>query len=159
MRTTLAPPPSASPKARLSPQSLPSAACRTRTSISAQSLNPAIIDRAVGDAAFALKEGEVSAPVQGRFGTALARVSKIEPETVRSFEEVSPELKQDIATERAKTQTTALYDKIEDERSIGKTLAEAAEGAQARNHARSRSIAPAGIHPASRWPCPTRSVC
>jgi peptidyl-prolyl cis-trans isomerase D len=87
-----------------------------------------IIDRAVGDAAFALKEGEVSAPVQGRFGTALVRVSKIEPEKVRSFEEVAPELKQDIATERAKSQTTALYDKIEDERSIGKTLAEAAEG-------------------------------
>jgi peptidyl-prolyl cis-trans isomerase D len=87
-----------------------------------------IIDRAVGDAAFALKEGEVSAPVQGRFGTALVRVSKIEPETVRSLEEVAPELKQDIATERAKTQVTGLYDKIEDERSIGKTLAEAAEG-------------------------------
>jgi peptidyl-prolyl cis-trans isomerase D len=66
--------------------------------------------------------------VQGRFGTALVRVSKIEPEMVRSLEEVAPELKQDIATERAKTQTTALYDKIEDERSIGKTLAEAAEG-------------------------------
>ena len=86
-----------------------------------------IIDRAVGDAAFALKEGEVSAPVQGRFGTALVRVSKIEPEQVRAFEEVAAELKQDIATERAKAQVTAMYDKIEDERSIGKTLAEAAE--------------------------------
>src|SRR5262249_448036 len=29
---------------------------------------PGIIDRAVADAAFALKEGETSAPVQGRFG-------------------------------------------------------------------------------------------
>jgi peptidyl-prolyl cis-trans isomerase D len=86
-----------------------------------------IIDRAVGDAAFALKEGEVSAPVQGRFGTALVRVSKIEPEQVRAFEQVAAELKQDIATERAKAQMTAMYDKIEDERSIGKTLAEAAE--------------------------------
>jgi peptidyl-prolyl cis-trans isomerase D len=86
-----------------------------------------IIDRAIGDAAFALKAGEVSAPVQGRFGTALVRVVKIEPEQVRSFEEVAPELKQDLATERAKADMTSLYDKIEDERSIGKTLAEAAE--------------------------------
>lgn len=86
-----------------------------------------IIDRAIGDAAFALKAGEVSAPVQGRFGTALVRVVKIEPEQVRSFEEVVPELKQDLATERAKADMTSLYDKIEDERSIGKTLAEAAE--------------------------------
>jgi len=86
-----------------------------------------IIDRAVGDAAFALKEGEVSAPVQGRFGTALVRVVKIEPERVRSFEEVAGELKQDVAAERAKAEITSLYDKIEDERSVGKTLAEAAE--------------------------------
>src|SRR5215204_6414236 len=86
-----------------------------------------IIDRAVGDAASALKEGEVSAPVQGRFGTALVRVVKIEPERVRSFEEVAGELKQDVAAERAKAEITSLYDKIEDERSVGKTLAEAAE--------------------------------
>ncbi len=32
----------------------------------------AMLDRVVADAAFALKEGEVSAPVQGRFGTVLA---------------------------------------------------------------------------------------
>jgi peptidyl-prolyl cis-trans isomerase D len=86
-----------------------------------------IIDRAVGDAAFALKESEVSAPVQGRFGVALVRIAKIEPERVRSLEEVAPELKQDLATERAKSELTSFYDKIEDERSIGTTLAEAAE--------------------------------
>src|SRR6266545_3067905 len=45
----------------------------------------AVIDRAVADAAFALKEGEVGAPVQGRFGIALVQVLKIEPEQVRSF--------------------------------------------------------------------------
>jgi peptidyl-prolyl cis-trans isomerase D len=87
----------------------------------------AMIDRAVADAAFALKEGEVSAPIAGRFGTVLVQVAKIEPEQVRSFEEVAPELKQEQATARAKSETLDVYNKIEDARAEGKTLAEAAE--------------------------------
>jgi peptidyl-prolyl cis-trans isomerase D len=87
----------------------------------------AMIDRAVADSAFALKEGEVSAPVQGRFGTVLVQVVKIEPEQVRSFEEVAPELKQELATARVKSETLDIYNKIEDARAEGKTLAEAAE--------------------------------
>jgi peptidyl-prolyl cis-trans isomerase D len=86
-----------------------------------------MIDRAVAEAAFALKQGEVSAPVQGRFGPALVRVLKIEPEQVRSFQEVAGELKQELATARAKAEVLSVYDKIEDARAEGKTLAEAAE--------------------------------
>ncbi len=87
----------------------------------------AIIDRAVADAAFALKEGEISAPVQGRFGTALVQVLKIEPELVRPLEDVSAELKRELALERAKADILKLYDKIEDARIDGKTLTELAE--------------------------------
>jgi peptidyl-prolyl cis-trans isomerase D len=86
----------------------------------------AIIDRAVGDAAFALAEGEVSAPVKGRFGFVLVRVLKIEPEQVRSLEEVAGELKQELALARAKSEIHGMYDRIEDLRGEGKTLAEAA---------------------------------
>jgi peptidyl-prolyl cis-trans isomerase D len=86
----------------------------------------ALIDRAVADAAFGLKEGEVSAPVQGRFGTVLVQVLKIEPEQVRSLEQVAPELKQELATARAKNEIFDVYNKIEDARAEGKTLAEAA---------------------------------
>lgn len=85
-----------------------------------------MIDRAVADAAFALKEGETSAPVKGRFGVALVHVAKIEPEKIRSLEEVTPEIKKAIGTERAKSQILSIYDKIEDVRSEGHTLAEAA---------------------------------
>ena len=87
----------------------------------------AIIDRALADAAFALKEGETSAPVQGRFGVALIHVVKIEPEQIRPLAEVAPEIKKSIGTERAKSQILSVYDKIEDVRSEGHTLAEAAE--------------------------------
>src|SRR5262245_41263429 len=86
-----------------------------------------IVDRAVADAAFALKEGETSQPVDGRFGTAIVRVSKIEPERVRSYEEAAPDLKREIATERARTEIQNRHDKIEDERAGGAQLAEIAQ--------------------------------
>jgi peptidyl-prolyl cis-trans isomerase D len=86
----------------------------------------AMIDRAVADAAFALKEGEVSAPVQGRFGTVLVQALKVEPEQVRSLEQMAPELKQELATARAKNEIFDVYNKIEDARAEGKTLAEVA---------------------------------
>jgi peptidyl-prolyl cis-trans isomerase D len=85
-----------------------------------------IIDRTVADAAFALKEGDTSAPVQGRFGVALIHVVKIEPEQIRPLAEVAPQIKKAIATERAKKDILSVYDKIEDVRSEGHTLAEAA---------------------------------
>jgi peptidyl-prolyl cis-trans isomerase D len=86
-----------------------------------------MVDRAVADAAFGLKQGEVSQPVQGRFGTAIVQVTQIEPEKVRTFEEVAPELKGEIATERAKEEIQTKYNKIEDERAGGAQLQEAAQ--------------------------------
>jgi peptidyl-prolyl cis-trans isomerase D len=86
-----------------------------------------IVDRAVADAAFSLKEGEVSRPVDGRFGTALVHVTKIEPEYVRSYEEVAPSIKAELGTERAKAEIQTRHDKIEDERAGGAQLPEIAQ--------------------------------
>jgi peptidyl-prolyl cis-trans isomerase D len=86
-----------------------------------------IIDPAVADAAFALKSGEVSAPVKGRFGTVLLQVGKIEPGNQKTFEEVAPQIKREIAESHAKTEIGNLRDKFEDERAAGSTLAEAAK--------------------------------
>ena len=86
-----------------------------------------IIDPAVADAAFALKSGEVSAPVKGRFGTVLLQVGKIETGNQKTFEEVAPQIKREIAESRAKTEIGNLRDKFEDERAAGSTLAEAAK--------------------------------
>src|SRR5260370_9343342 len=76
----------------------------------------AMIDRAVADAAFSLKEGEVSAPVQGRFGTLLLQVLTIEPQQRPPFDHVPGDLKQDLAMARAKNDIFDLYNKIEDPR-------------------------------------------
>ena len=86
-----------------------------------------IIDPAVADAAFALKSGEVSAPVKGRFGTALLQVGKIEPGSQKTQEEVASQIKREIAEARAKTEIGNLRDKFEDERAAGATLAETAK--------------------------------
>ena len=49
----------------------------------------AIIDPAIADAAFALPSGEVSQPVQGRFGVALVKIGKIEPGVTPTYESVA----------------------------------------------------------------------
>ena len=87
----------------------------------------AMVDRAVADAAFALKQGEVSAPVEGRFGIVLVHVVKVEPTSTKPLEEVTDELKKDMAAERSASDLTKLHDSIEDERLGGATLADIAK--------------------------------
>jgi peptidyl-prolyl cis-trans isomerase D len=86
----------------------------------------AIIDRAIADAAFALQEGAVSAPIKGTFGTVLIKAVKIEPAQIKPFEEVAPEIKQTLATERARSALSTRHDNVENERGGGLRLAEIA---------------------------------
>jgi len=86
-----------------------------------------LVDPAVAEAAFALKEGEVSGAVQGKFNAVIVTVTKIEPEVIKSFADVAPQLRNDIALERAKSQVRDLHDKIEDDRAGGASLEEAAQ--------------------------------
>jgi peptidyl-prolyl cis-trans isomerase D len=81
-----------------------------------------MIDPAVAEAAFALAPGAVSGPVQGRFGTVLVRVTHVEPESVKPFEEVAAELRREIAVERAKNAIDDVHDKIEDQRAAARPL-------------------------------------
>ena len=87
----------------------------------------AIIDPAIADAAFSLPSGEVSQPVQGRFGIALVKIGKIEPGSEPSYESVASNLKKEIATERARKSVAELRDKMEDERGGGAGVIEAAQ--------------------------------
>ncbi|MBR1207048.1 MULTISPECIES: peptidylprolyl isomerase [unclassified Bradyrhizobium] len=87
----------------------------------------AILDPAVGDAAFSLPAGEVSQPVQGRFGVALVKVGKIEPGVTPSYEGLAQQVKNEIATERARAKVAELRDKMEDERGGGSSVIDAAQ--------------------------------
>jgi peptidyl-prolyl cis-trans isomerase D len=86
-----------------------------------------IIDPDVAKAAFALTPGEISQPVQGKFGVALLKVGKIEPGVDVPYEIVAQGLKKEIATERARKSVADLRDKMEDERGGGASVIEAAK--------------------------------
>jgi peptidyl-prolyl cis-trans isomerase D len=85
------------------------------------------IDGAIADAAFALPSGEVSQPLQGRFGVVLVKIGKIEPGVEPTYESVASNLKKEIATERARVTVSDLRDKMEDERGGGASVVEAAQ--------------------------------
>ena len=87
----------------------------------------AMVDRTVGDAAFSMKEGETSKPVEGRFGIALVHVVKIEPAQTQPLEQVSAQIKRELAEERARSDVQTMHDKIEDERLSGVPIADGAK--------------------------------
>jgi peptidyl-prolyl cis-trans isomerase D len=87
----------------------------------------AIIDPAIADAAFALPSGEVSQPIQGRFGVALVKIGKIEPGTTPTYESVAAQVKKELATERARAKVSDIQNKMEDERSGGANVVEASQ--------------------------------
>ncbi len=88
-----------------------------------------LFDAAIAEAGFSLPQGGVSEPVKGQFGWALVRAGAISRGSVKSFAEVAGDLKRDIAVERARKTAMELREKIEDARTSGKALADAAKDA------------------------------
>jgi len=86
-----------------------------------------IIDPTAAESAFRLPLNEVSEPVKGRFGTLLLYVTKIDPGSQQSFDDVKQQIKQSIAETRARSAINDLRDKVEDERASGATLPETAQ--------------------------------
>lgn len=86
-------------------------------------------DPAVGKAAFALKEGETSDVIAGRFGPVLVRAVKVQPVATKPLDEVKDTLRQEIATQRALESVQKIQGIIEDQRTSGKVLEEAAKAA------------------------------
>ncbi|MDP4822665.1 MAG: peptidyl-prolyl cis-trans isomerase, partial [Aestuariivirgaceae bacterium] len=83
-------------------------------------------DPALAEAAFALKQGEVSEPVQGRLATVLVRVTQITPGTQKTFEEVRDDVESKVKLDKAKDEILSLHDKVEDARAGGASFDEIA---------------------------------
>jgi peptidyl-prolyl cis-trans isomerase D len=88
----------------------------------AQMLSPAL-----ADAAFALKIGEFSEPVQGPLGPVILHVAAVTPGVTQTFDQVKDKLKGVIAEERARSQVFDVQSSIEDQRAGGASLEEIAE--------------------------------
>jgi peptidyl-prolyl cis-trans isomerase D len=85
-----------------------------------------MIDPKIAEAAFKLDKDQVSPVVEGRFVNALVRVTEIEAGKQKSLADVSGEIKDRLALERASGEIQKLHDQVDDSRSAGKTLKEAA---------------------------------
>jgi peptidyl-prolyl cis-trans isomerase D len=86
----------------------------------------AIADRKAGAAAFAMKAGEVSGPVQGDFKTVVLKVTKITPAQAPDMTAARAQIVADLQQTEAVDKVYDLSQKFEDLRQGGASLADAA---------------------------------
>ncbi len=82
---------------------------------------------ALGEAAFKIGQNEVTEPVKSPLGWHVIRVVKIEPETVKPFDEVKDTLRQDLTKKRAAPIVTELRNQVDDSLGGGLKLGEIAK--------------------------------
>lgn len=87
----------------------------------------AMLDEKAAEEIFKLPVGELSAPIKGALSTVIAKVTKIEPAVQRTLEDERDAIRKRLADEAAAVRILDVYDKIEDERAAGLTLAEIAK--------------------------------
>jgi peptidyl-prolyl cis-trans isomerase D len=85
-----------------------------------------LVDPKVAEAAFSLQPNGVSGVVDGRFGPVIVRVTKVEPEVVKTFDEVKDQIKKELADAKAAQEIADQLNVIEDARAGGSTLQEVA---------------------------------
>lgn len=73
-------------------------------------------DPAVGEAAFSLAQGAVSAPVKGTLNIALLKAVSVTPEKQASFEEVKDKLRAAVQLQKARDEIQSVFDSVEDAR-------------------------------------------
>lgn len=74
------------------------------------------LDAKISDAAFALKEGAVSEPVEGSLAIAIVKAVKVTPEKQSTLAEVTPDLTKRLQLEKAKDEIQSIYAAVEDAR-------------------------------------------
>jgi peptidyl-prolyl cis-trans isomerase D len=86
-----------------------------------------LIDPKIAEAAFALKKGEISKPVEGQFTTVVLHATEIETGKQRTFEDVKGEIRDSLANEHANREIQNVLTKVDEQRGAGKTLKQASE--------------------------------
>ena len=74
------------------------------------------LDAKIADAAFVLKEGAVSEPVEGSLAIAIVEAIKVTPEKQSTLAEVTPDLTKRLQLEKAKDEIQSIYAAVEDAR-------------------------------------------
>jgi peptidyl-prolyl cis-trans isomerase D len=87
----------------------------------------AVADSKIAAAAFALKEGQVSGPVQGDLGLSALKVTKITPAKVATLESAQPKIEADLKIKSAQKKAYDLSQKFDDARQGGANVADAAK--------------------------------
>ena len=90
-------------------------------------LREEFLDKTIADAAFALKEGEVSDPVKGSLATALLKAVKVVPAVTPTLAEATPELTKRLQLEKAKATLQDIYNAVEDSRAKSVKLEDIAD--------------------------------
>jgi peptidyl-prolyl cis-trans isomerase D len=86
-----------------------------------------LIDAKIAAAGFALKKDEISKPIEGQFSTVILRAVEITAGTNKTFDDVKALVRDKLANERAGREIQAIHDKVEADRTAGRTLKEAGE--------------------------------
>lgn len=82
---------------------------------------------ALGDAAFALKPGEVTKPVEDSFGWHIVRLVEVKPEETQPFEAAKEKLAKEVARDMAGDQIAKLANQVDDAVAGGTPFAEIAQ--------------------------------
>ena len=91
-----------------------------------------VSDPAVGKAVFALKPGQVSGPIQGAFGLAVAKLVSVTPGKAQTLEEVRPQIEKDLNDKAAKDAAYDQSEKYSDAHNKGQTMDAAAKASGAK---------------------------
>ncbi|MEK1891207.1 MAG: peptidyl-prolyl cis-trans isomerase [Phyllobacterium sp.] len=87
---------------------------------------PALPDRSLADAIFALQPNSVSDVLKGAFGPVIVRVTAATPEVVKPLSEVENDIRENIALAQAASTIGDVHDAYENARADGQSMAEAA---------------------------------
>ncbi|HEY5073034.1 MAG TPA: peptidyl-prolyl cis-trans isomerase [Caulobacteraceae bacterium] len=86
----------------------------------------AIADRKLAAAAFSMKAGQVTGPVQGDLGLAVLKVVKVTPGVAATLESARAKIEADLRTNAAKDRAYQLSQKFDDARQAGSSVIDAA---------------------------------